>query len=1144
MNTISNKLGELKEFSSLCNNINNNGSPIYLTGVSDSQKAHLIFSAYEKTNQKCLYICPTEAESKKAYMDFCQITDEENVIFFPSKSIPLYNIEARNRESIYERASAIEKILNTNYSVIVTSIEAILHKMSSPSLFQDNIINISLEDRIDISKLTSKLIDMGYTRFDIVESKGEFAVRGGILDIFPVNYENAIRIELWDDEIETIKFFDVDSQRSTEKISDLKITAFTDLIIDTSSIKEIDNESVREKFEQLKYFPGYEKYMSFFMKEEFSIFDYIDSSSSFVVFDNFSRSKEYTESLYIRHSETAMNLIEKGQLLPECSNIYFSFEDVCSWGIKEKSILSSTFFESNHYTSNIVDIAGKDLSYYAKSIELLAVDIAEKRKSGYSVTIMVQSKTTAKSLNELLSQRNIPCTISEKNGLMLDDKHIVIQMGSLQKGFEYPSLKISVITQNDIGFKKDKKKTKSSKDKSAIINTFTELSVGDFVVHHNHGVGKYIGIHQLVVEGIRKDYLKIMFKDESYIYIPPNQLDLIQKYIGAEGKTPRLNSLKGSDWDKAKKRVKESLRELAFELVTLYAKRQEIQGFAFHKDTVWQQEMEEDFIYEETPDQLKCIEEIKQDMELKRPMDRLLCGDVGYGKTEVAIRAIFKAVMSGKQVAFLAPTTILAQQQYETIKERFAKYPISVDLISRFRTTGEISKIKKDVKNGLIDVLVGTHRLIQKDIQFKDLGFIVIDEEQRFGVEHKELIKNMNPDIDVLTLTATPIPRTLHMSLVGIRDISILEDPPKNRFPVNTYVMEYDQNMVRDAMFEELSRGGQVFYLSNKVQGIESKTSKIRKLLPDANVTFAHGRMRENLLEDTIQYFIDKKIDVLVCTTIIESGIDMPNANTLIIEDADRMGLAQLYQIRGRIGRSDRVAYAYITYKKDKALSEIAEKRLKTIKEYTEFGSGFKIAMRDLEIRGAGNLIGANQHGHMDAVGYDMYCKLLDQAVKEINSDGKPIPLETNFECNVEINIDAYIDNKYIPDEKQKIDIYRKISYIESKNDIIDLTDEMKDRYGDVPETVVNLMNISYVRNMGIHSGFASIQRRTNNILLFFRKDFVPKTNVLSLLLNKYNDKISFNAGTNAHIVFKDLEFNNLISMLEEIMEAGGNTNE
>ncbi|NMB96397.1 MAG: transcription-repair coupling factor, partial [Clostridiaceae bacterium] len=836
------------------------------------------------------------------------------------------------------------------------------------------------------------------------------------------------------------------------------------------------------------------------------------------------------DNLILEHHEICKNLLEKGRILPQNTDILFDYEDICKKLDKRQRICLNTILHSQQDSiGGILQDTRKSIktysfickqnpSYYG-FFKLLINDLKECKRKDNKVVIMAGTKTRGEKLRDNLHTEGIEAVYSDSVHTSLLSGNIVITQGSLNNGFQYPLIGFVVISEREV-FGNDRKRKKSSKRKSkgVDINFFTDLNPGDYVVHQTHGIGQYVGIEKLVVEGIHKDYLKIKYQGKDFLYIPTSHLDVIQKYIGSEGKAPKINKLGGNDWIKVKKRVKESLKELAEDLVKLYAERKAIKGYSFSKDTVWQNEFEEQFPYEETDDQLRCTEEIKKDMESNKPMDRLLCGDVGYGKTEVALRAAFKAVMNGKQVAFLVPTTVLAQQHYNNFVERMKNFPVNVEMLSRFRTKAEQGRILQDLKRGQIDVLVGTHRLIQKDIQFKDLGLLIIDEEQRFGVAHKERLKNIRPNVDVLTLTATPIPRTLHMSLIGVRDISVLEEPPEERYPVQTYVMEYNLDIVRDAIDRELARGGQVYYLYNRVRTIDLKASQIQELVPEARIGVAHGQMGERKLEDIMLKFMRREFDILICTTIIESGLDLPNVNTLIIEDADKMGLSQLYQLRGRVGRSNRLAYAYITYKKDKVLSEIAEKRLQTIKEFTEFGSGFKIAMRDLEIRGAGNLLGPEQHGHIESVGYDMYCRLLDEAVRELKGE---LPPEKEPEVNIDLNIDAYIADEYINKEIQKIEMYKKIASIQDEQDVIDIKDELLDRYGDLPKQVENLISIAYIKALAGKLGISAITEKKDALIFQFKDKKIVKIDVISKLAAKYKRQILFNAENNPYLMYK-----------------------
>jgi transcription-repair coupling factor (superfamily II helicase) len=810
--------------------------------------------------------------------------------------------------------------------------------------------------------------------------------------------------------------------------------------------------------------------------------------------------------------------LEKGTILSGTFSMFYDIDALVERAKGSSIITLAPFEESGTLTGSPavkVQIRGSSISPYNGKLDLLSEDIKKWVEDDYRVLVLCSSPDRVDRLAEEFREKGISAVVSKEERPWPEGVFVLVEFGSLQTGFIYKDEKFAVVAESDIASARVRRPNRRVNEKGKRISSFTDLKAGDYVVHQTHGIGIYNGIEQLTVEGVRKDYLKISYKDGGSLYIPSTSMDLIQKYIGSEGKEPKLNKLGGTEWAKAKIKVKESLRALAENLKRIQAERRNMKGHAFSADTVWQKQFEEAFPYEETPDQLRCVEEIKNDMESETVMDRLLCGDVGYGKTEVALRAVFKTAMDGLQAAFLVPTTVLASQHFETFKSRFNGFPINIDMLSRFKTDAEHKSIIRDLKSGKIDILVGTHMMLAESVKFKDLGLLVVDEEQRFGVEHKETIKARYPTVDILTLSATPIPRTLNMSLSGIRDISTLEDPPEHRYPVQTYVLEYREDIIRDSINRELARGGQVFYLYNRVRGMHSKVAQIQSLVPEAQVGFAHGQMGERELEHIIQSFIDKEFDILVCTTIIESGIDMPNVNTIIVEDSDRLGLAQLYQLRGRVGRSNRLAYAYLTYKRDKVLNEIAEKRLKAIKEFTEFGSGFKIAMRDLQIRGAGNLLGPEQHGHMESVGYDMYLKLLDETVTEMKGEAV-----TNraVDTVVELQTSAYIDAKYIEDEDQRIEMYKTISQVESEEEAMDIKDELIDRYGDVPEEAANLIEIAYIKNLAAGLGFTSIKEREDTVMLNFAEQGTVPLEKIGVLMGKWRGKLMFSAGKQPYL--------------------------
>ncbi len=1143
MNRLIDPLHEIDDYNRLLELVKNNKN-VTLTGPSDSQKAHISYAILEHTGKKAIFISYNEMQARKMYDDFLLFA-KDNVVFLPAKEIVLHDIEAKSSDAVFERINALDRISSGNYKILVTSPEALVHKLVSPKTFKESVLSFKTGDTLNLSELAQKLVSNGFERVETVDGMGQFSIRGGIIDVFSINYENAIRIELFDDEIDSMRFFDVLSQRSLEISEEVRILPATDIIYEVDErdriISDIDFElkkylkvlkeddehlkKVREKvesdIEKLKsnyYFAGIDRLIPLILKTPYNITNY--DKDALVFIDEPLRFNQRIENILLEFNETCGALLAKGQILPKSFECLFDKDEI------REITESAQHIDMNVNESigsigdfqNTVDIKSQAINSYQGHIDILIEDLAAWKKKKYRVVVLSGPRGRGERLCDTLTARGTESYYTDKISSEIMPGQVVITHGSLNKGFIYPAIGLVVVSDKEVFGSERRTARPSIKYKASKINLFTELKPGDYVVHRAHGIGKFTGIEQLVVENVKRDYIKIQYQDEAYIYIPTNQLDLIQKYIGSEGRGPKISKLGGTDWVKTKKRVSDSLQELAGELVKLYAERQSVKGIQFSPDTVWQKQFEELFPYQETDEQLKCIEEIKMDMESTKPMDRLLCGDVGYGKTEVALRAIFKAVMEGKQVAYLVPTTVLASQHYTTFKDRLRDFPVTVDVISRFRTQTEQKKILKDVKSGNIDILIGTHRLIQKDIKFKDLGLLIVDEEQRFGVSHKEKIKNIMPNVDVLTLTATPIPRTLHMSLSGIRDISIIEDPPEERYPIQTYVMEHNRDVVRDAIMREMARGGQVFYLSNRVRSIQRKALDIQTMIPDARIAVAHGQMNERQLEDIMFGFVNKDYDVLICTTIIESGLDMPNVNTIIVEDADRMGLAQLYQLRGRVGRSNRLAYAYITYRRDKILTEIAEKRLQAIKEFTEFGSGFKIAMRDLELRGAGNLLGAEQHGHLESVGYDMYCRLLDEAVRSKRGERPEIQ---EIETSVDINVSAYIDTDYINSENQKIEMYKKIAAIADEEDALDIKDELIDRYGNIPTSVLNLIQIALIRVLAQKCGLASVSEKNESIILTYNPGTKLELETLSKLMDKYKRQLLFSASDSPYITYK-----------------------
>lgn len=1133
-----NPLLELEEYRQALSSTKDYTSPVNIVGPSESQKAHICHALCGHSGYRGIYVAFNEMQARKLFEDFTFFIGEE-VLFYPTKEIMLYDVEAKSNDAVYQRIMVLDKILRGDFTFIVTSVEALSHKLIQPQLLRQHVIEISQESRIDLDDIARSLVMMAYERVESVERRGQFAVRGGIMDVFSIDSDSAIRLELFGDEIDSIRKFDVNTQRSTGIVESVRILPAREIIYAPEKkddiIKAISSDlgqagkkshslttRIGADMERLKeswYFPGIDRYIPYIADVPSSLADYA-GEDVLIFMDEPVRQKQRLDNLLLEHEEICKGLLEKGQLLPQSKSMFFDYEVLYSKLEKKKVFYLNTINVDSLASkyAKVYNIPCRLMGSFQGNVDMLCDSLSGWKQNRSRTLVLSGTRGRGERLRETLGTKGIETVYMDEVSSPVLPGQVIVTHGSLHKGFEYPSIGFVVVSDKEV-FGQDRKPAKtSSKHKGRPINLFSELNIGDYVVHQAHGIGQYVSIEKLSVEGVKRDYLKIRYQDGAFLYIPTNQLDLIQKYIGSEGRQPKVNKLGGTEWLKTKNRVRESLKELAAELVRLYAKRQATKGYTFSKDTVWQQQFEEQFPYEETEDQLKCIQEIKEDMESGRLMDRLLCGDVGYGKTEVAIRAIFKAAMDGKQVAYLVPTTVLAQQQYSSFVERLKDFPVSVEVISRFRSQAEQKHILKDVKSGNIDILVGTHRLLQKDIHFKDLGLLVIDEEQRFGVTHKERLKNLTPGVDVLTLTATPIPRTLHMSLVGIRDISVIEDPPEERYPVQTYVMEYNKDVIKDAIIRELGRNGQVFYLYNRVRTIDIRASEIQALVPDARVAVAHGQMDERQLEDIMFSFIKGEYDVLVCTTIIESGLDMPNVNTIIVEDADKMGLAQLYQLRGRVGRSNRLAYAYITYKKDKVVAEIAEKRLQAIKEFTELGSGFKIAMRDMEIRGAGNLLGPEQHGHMESVGYDMYCRLLDEAVSELK--GEPLKREES-EISIDINVSAYIDDSYIGAEGKKIEMYKKIASIRDGQDAMDIEDELTDRYGGMPEPVRNLIGIAHIKALANSLGFTAVSEKNDAVT--FQLANVKNINFQALgkAAEKYKRQLLFNAGSTPYLVYR-----------------------
>lgn len=1068
-------LAELADYEEIRKNRTKENGMIQISGCVNTQKIHLLSGIGSGCGYK-LVVFSNEEKAKKAYEEYLLFGEE--TYLYPARDLLFYYADIKGKTLTNRRMEVLRAIAEKKKEepvTVITTMDAFLDGIISPDEIQKNRIHITGEDTVDLTKLEQDLTALGYERESQIEAPGQFAVRGGIIDVFPLAEEMPVRIELWGDEIDSIRMFDAKSQRSIENISEITIYPASENCFGNNGLVSF-----------LKYFP---------------------ENETLLFYDEPHRLQETAETVEAEYTESLKNRADAGMKEEGEEELrVFQTKDIIS-EMNRYSGIGLTTLESKcglFKVRSVYTVQAKGVNPYNNSFELLTRDLKRLKRNGYRVVLLSGSRTRAKRLAEDLRDYDLSSFYSEDMQREVKPGEIMAAYGYASEGYEYPMLKFVVISESDI-FGRKKKKKKRKKYEGQRIQDFAELKPGDYVVHENHGIGVYKEIEKIEVEKIVKDYMKIVYAEGGVLYIPVAQMDLIQKYAGADAKKPRLNKLGTIQWGKTKSQVKKAVQIVAKDLVELYAVRQQSEGFVYGPDTVWQKEFEEMFPFEETDDQLQAIEDTKHDMESKKIMDRLICGDVGYGKTEIAIRAAFKAVQEGKQVVCLVPTTILAQQHYNTFVQRLKEFPVRIDLLCRFRSAAEQKKTIEDTKKGFVDILVGTHRVLSKDVVFKDLGLLIIDEEQRFGVTHKEKIKKLKENIDVLTLTATPIPRTLHMSLIGIRDMSVLEEAPNERMPIQTYVMEYNDEMVREAITRELARDGQVYYVYNRVNDIADVAGRIQSLVPDANVAFAHGQMKERELEDIMYDFINGDIDVLVSTTIIETGLDIPNANTMIIQDADRFGLSQLYQLRGRVGRSNRMAYAFLLYQRDKLLKEVAEKRLSAIREFTDLGSGIKIAMRDLEIRGAGNLLGEAQSGHMEAVGYDLYCKMLNEAVRQLKGG----PEAETFTTLIDLNVDAYIPEYYIKNEYQKLDIYKRIAAIESEEELEDMTEELIDRFGDIPKKVQQLLVIASLKSLAHSVYVTAIEQKGEEIrFTMYEKAKIDPSGIPKFLDSYKNDLI------------------------------------
>lgn len=1169
MKAITNPLNELESVRLTKDELKKPGI-IEINGFSDASKLHMAYCLSDGFTHKII-VTFSEQKAKEIYDEYSFY--DKNVYLYPARDLMFYQADIHGNLLTKERLKTLRSIINNESSTIITTFDGLMNKIVPVEKIATHILNIKSGTTLNTDALIKDLISLGYERNYQVETEGQFSIRGGIIDIFPLTDENPIRIELWGDDIDSIRCFDISTQRSLKTLSDVTIFPATETILTeeekNAGIEKIEKdckklsdkfrkeflteeafrltESIRQFKEALiersSFDCNIDSYITYFYDELVSLMDYFDKNKTLFILDEPSRLVDLGKAVELEFTESMTQRLKKGYALPGSTNLLYSKNEVLGKLTNAKCVALSALpvRKSVYKTKSVHTVVSKPVSSYNNSFEALVKDLNRYKKNRYKVILVCASRSRAARLAADLSDEGLLAYFTDDIDKDVSPSQVMVIYGHISQGFEYPFLNLVFISESDIFKAQKKKKHKAKFYDGTKIKSMNELSVGDYVVHESHGLGIYQGIEQVTVDKVTKDYMKISYKDGGNLFIPATALDAIQKYASKEGSTPKLNKLGGKEWEATKSKVKLAVEEIANDLVELYSKRQQSNGYVYGKDTVWQTEFEELFPFEETDDQMQAINDTKSDMESTKIMDRLICGDVGYGKTEIAIRAAFKAVQEGKQVVYLVPTTILAEQHYNTFTERMKNFPVKIDLLCRFRSKKEQTETVNKLKKGLVDIVIGTHRLLSKDVSYKDLGLLIIDEEQRFGVAHKEKIKKLRENIDVLTLTATPIPRTLHMSLIGVRDMSLLEEAPQDRMPIQTFVMEYNEELVREAINRELSRGGQVFYVYNKVKTIADMAARLQSLVPDAEIRFAHGQMNEHELEDIMYEFVNGKIDVLISTTIIETGLDIPNVNTMIIHDSDQMGLSQLYQLRGRVGRSNRTAYAFLMYRKDKLLNETAEKRLAAIRDFTELGSGFKIAMRDLEIRGAGNILGNRQSGHMAAVGYDLYCKMLNEAV----SEKKGIKSEVGFNATIELDVDAFIPDVYITNEHQKLDIYKRISAIDSLSEKEDMIDELTDRFGSLPKAVMNLLDIAYLRALCKESYITEIKGEPGIVKLSIYENAKYDVPKIGPFVASYKGNLALKAVAKPYFIYRmprgqvsgDAQLEKMLTFIKEIKE-------
>lgn len=1102
----------------------------FVTGLSGSAR-HLYFAALhtlfkERHPENCsLIVTHNMGQAEQIWEDLREFLPGETVLIYPERELSVADLIAFSPDVTAQRLRVLQHLAEGNPGIVIATVSSAVQPVTTSASFRNQILHYQVGAEISLQEQIEKLVESGYERVDMVERQGQFSVRGGILDIYPLTNKHPIRIELFDTEIDSIRTFDASTQRSLEKYAAVQVGPALDFRVPQKSMQEaarvldeqlnqrvrmVTDLDVRDRLQQVVGqdvhklssgipFFGQLRYTQTLKGHVNTLFDYFHQDT-LVCLDEPSRLLERRKGLEKEFQEWVAGGLIRGELISgtvDIPNYNLIWDHPGMAGVEFSVFTRSSGGRRYH---SVVNVVAKSMQQFHGQMNVLKTELHRWEKSGTHVVLLAATDERADRMERVLSDYRID--VVRSHSYLRTTKPLIL-VGSLSSGFELPMSHMAIIVETEVFSSKRKSRhIRSEMTDAERIKSYQELRAGDYVVHINHGIGKYLGLRTLDMDGRHKDYLHLQYAGNDSLYVPVDQIDQVQRYVGSEEKEPRVYHLGGGEWSRVKQKVSKSVRDIAEDLVKLYAAREATPGHPFQADTPWQMDFEGLFPYEETPDQLRAIREIKKDMEKPNPMDRLLCGDVGYGKTEVAIRAAFKSVMEGKQVAVLVPTTILAHQHYETFKERFSGFPVTVEVLSRFRSRTESVAIMQGLTDGSVDVVIGTHRLLQKSVKFKDIGLLIVDEEQRFGVTHKERLKQMQTNVDCLTLTATPIPRTLHMSLLGVRDLSVIETPPENRFPVQTYVVEFNESLIRESLERELNRGGQVYYLYNQVSGIRSMADRVARLVPNARIGVAHGQMPEDELERVMLDFLDGEIDILVTTTIIETGLDIPNVNTLIVHDANRLGLSQLYQLRGRVGRSNRIAYAYFTYQRDKVLTEVAEKRLQAIKEFTELGSGFKIAMRDLSIRGAGNLLGAEQHGFINSVGFDMYNDMLAQAVKEIRGD----QMKEAPEPSIDLSVEAYLSDAFIADAAQKISMYKKFKFVRSQEAAADLEEELEDRYGDLPDAVRNLLDITRMKSYAMNYGMESIGGQGAETVIRIRREvaFMVEHGKLFMLSKQY----------------------------------------